>query len=372
MSQFWKKGPTEGQDGQSSPRLRLVSADRAEHDSESLDVSPAMSLMAFWRRFLRPVIWEISRKADKKTLVEYEKSLEYWTLFTGDPPLQAIDDRTLAHFLAGLRTIPGRAPVGQSKPASEYTIVKHIGNIQACLHHAGPWSREYPKAQELLKRVPMLERPSLDPHEDSDGRADEFYTLEEMAAILRGAELMASPRVGLVPPPDWWRSLVSVAYNTAERKFALLHVRFADLDGRKLRFPRSIRKGKRKSNVIQLNDAAMAAIDKIRGPREFIFGWPHCPRYFDTCRERLLKLAGIPRERWFGMHAFRRTAATAIGLADPLAAQWLLGHADFKTTNDHYLGGKKQRVAQALAALPQPQWLPPVTPAIIDPPAAPT
>ena len=68
-----------------------------------------MSLVQFANLFVLPV-WMSERQDQEKTRVDYRKSLDYWRIFTGDPPLLAIDDFTTSKFLTGLYSVPGAAP----------------------------------------------------------------------------------------------------------------------------------------------------------------------------------------------------------------------------------------------------------------------
>ena len=150
--------------------------------------------------------------------------------------------------------------------------------------------------------------------------------------------------------------MVRVAYNTAERRGALMAVEFAHVDGREMRFPRGIRKGRRRTHRVWLNDAALAAIESIRTDRRLIFpfpNWPRSARWFqDVWKKKLLASAGIPEHRRFGLHGLRKAAASELAKINPLAAQLALGHGDFRTTQNHYINPGIQ--ADALARLPQP------------------
>ena len=68
---------------------------------------------------------------------------------------------------------------------------------------------------------------------------------------------------------------------------------------------------------------------------------------------RLQDLAAIPRKEHFGLHAIRRTAATALAGISPQSAQLALGHTALATTMNHYID-PTAIVGAALDGMAQP------------------
>lgn len=336
--------------------LRLVTADEIESSAafalNARGLSPAISLSQFIDRFVIAV-WLPERRASAKTICCYRESRDYWREFTGDPALDAIDDFTTSTFLQKLYALPGRAPKGQTKDASPYTIRKHVQNIQTCLCLAGPRTGKHRKAQRLIDEAPFLERPRID-----RGEVDDNFTLDEIGQILEGAEHMRVPKIAGIPAPAFWRALATLAYNTAERRYALLHVDQPACGAVEIVFPRGIRKGRALTHRVPLNEWARAAIESIRTDRKLLFPWPYSEtereklRYFGRCWERLLTHAGIPEERRFGLHGLRKATATEMAAYDPMAAIMTTGHQQWSTFQRYYAGRKIK--AEGLGKLPQP------------------
>lgn len=361
--QQWSQQPPPPPD---PPRvLRLFSEDAPAEEPQPasdgpLQLSASMSLCEFAEAFVL-AIWLKERNASLETIELYRDSLNHWKRFTKDPPLSQLDlsiehsgaDYFVGIFVAGLYAEPGR----KSEKASPATVHRHCRTIQTCLTLAGPRSAgsrssALRKAQRLIGEVPWIEKPTVE-----GGNNEASFTLEELGAILDATDKMPRPLWPGLTPGQWWRSLVILAYNTGERRRALLEVKYSNREGPVLHFPRGIRKGKKRSHAIALNSAAIEAIESIwTEGRDVILPWKNWPksrRWFHTNWHRLLNLAGIPEARQFGLHGIRKCAGTEAATINPLAAQLLLGHSDFRTTQKHYLHPRIQ--SEALAKLPQPK-----------------
>jgi len=343
------------QETQSGFIPKLFEPDLAEAtEAEKLGLSSSMTLCEFFEAYVAKS-WLKERHDSAKTMGLYRDALKHWKHFTGDPPLKQIDDFHTAEFIGGLFTLPGRGAEFMA-PA---TVDKHRRAIQTCLRLAGPRNEKAKKGQRLLSEVPFLEPVHLD-----DPDVDDDFTLAEIEKILAVCHLMRLPKLPGVKPVNWWQSLIILAFNTGERRGALLGVTYADLTfderrGALLCFPRTIRKGQRKRNKVPLNAAALQAIEKIRTPRELIFPWKNWPKntkWFETNWKRLLAMAGIPEERQFGIHSIRKTTGTAVFNLNPAAAQLLLGHSDMATTQKFYVN--QGVVRAAVDELQQPEFDP--------------
>lgn len=348
-------------------QLRLFSPDELRAaDVDSHGLSPGMSLSDFYRKFVAE-IWLKERGADPKTLAIYRQAIDHWARHTGDPPLDEIDDFTTCRFSAALADAKGR----KAEKLAEATRHKLIRSVQTCLYLAGPKTPRHRKAQRLIDEVPYLEKPEL---ERREGIEDNF-TLPEIAAILRAADRMTEPsrdpfqrrfrdrenktwRRVLTPgtgiaPATYWRSLVAFTYNTGERKSAVFGAPQPTTAAEEIKFAAKTRKGKKRTNTVWLNGAAVLAIESIRTDRMALFPWPNDPRTFYTRWKQLLTLAGIPKERQFGLHGLRKATATEAAAYSPMGAQQILGHADGTLLQRHYVARTLKR--DALEKLPQPQ-----------------
>ncbi len=321
--------------------------------SEASGAPPALhaglSVGEFFAAWVEPV-WLALRSAQPATLGEYRRSIGYWVAATGDPPLRAIDERAIVCFM---QTLPSLCtPRGGRTTASAYTIRKHCRNLQTVFNLAGPRGQHCPRAQRLLDDVPLLEAPPVDA-----APPDKVYTLEEITALLACVEQAPAGNWPRGRAAAYWSATVRLAYNLGERRGALFQFRAAGpTPPDVIEFGAAIRKGRRKSHRVAVNAAARAALLEIwPAEGELLLpwrGWPKTASRFYDCWRQWLASAGIPPSRRWGLHALRRAAATQAARINPLAAQLLLGHADFATTQRHYVA--PGILAEALARLPQP------------------
>jgi|AGTN01.3.fsa_nt_gi Phage integrase family. len=353
--------------------IRIFDADSPPRDQRIRrtpdGLSSEMTVKQFFEAFAKPIFLP-ERNADAKTIYEYGRSVDYWVEFGCDAPLFRIGDSNASRFSTALWKMPGRR---KGETASPFTVRKHIVNIQTILSLAGPRdsrskSPAIRKAQRLLDEVPYLEKPSI---EDED--VDDNFTLDEICLILEATRFLTAPTRLPIDPPRWMHSLVRGIYNVGERRGAIFQVGFDDLleddparypYGR-LRFPRQIRKRKRKANLVPLNRWAREAIEDARRGREAeiaanpgakIWPLPCTMRRFDRIWQRLLERAEIPAHRRFGLHGLRKAAATELADISPLATQQLMRHSDAKTTNRSYV--QRRNLAQSLQQMPQPTGRP--------------
>lgn len=319
----------------------------------AVDPPPALhaglTAAEFFAAYVEPV-WLALRQAQALTVGEYRRSIGYWAQATGDPPLREIGERHVVEFLQALPKLC--APRGGRETASAYTIRKHCRNLQTVFTLAGPRSKHCPRGQRLLDDPPLLEMPRVDA-----GAVSKVFTLEEIRALLACVHMAPPGNWPRVRAANYWAALVRVAYNLGERRGALFAVRAAEARVPDvLVFPAAIRKGRKKSHAVAVNAAARAALETIwPAEGELVFpwsGWPKTASRFYGCWRQWLASAGIPPARRFGLHALRASAATGVARVNPLAAQLLLGHADFATTQRHYIA--PGILAEALAQLPQP------------------
>ncbi|HEX4128501.1 MAG TPA: tyrosine-type recombinase/integrase [Pirellulales bacterium] len=305
-----------------------------------------MSLSDFYFAFFKVILLP-SRNDAPSTEKQYRTSVHYWTAFTADPPLALIDEYTCAAFLERIYELPGH-----KGKASRFTIHRHISNIRAILRQAGPRSEQCPNAQRLIPEVPFLERPKLD-----HSPVHNNVTLDELARILEACRIAKAPRIPHVASSQWWRSLIVVAYNTGERRGALLEAEFDKIIDRAIEFPAITRKGRTKTHTVPLNAAALEAIEQVRGwfRRRRIFPWTYHIRHFDHLYKNITEAAGVNKT----FHGLRKAAATemARATADRRLATLLLGHGRHSTTNDFYIADslKQDELRRAVEAIPQPR-----------------
>jgi integrase len=264
----------------------------------------------------------------------------------GDPPLKSIGVETLLTFKEILQKLPGLRPGSRRSPTS---VAKTLLHVQAVLDKAGqPGPRNRDAAGILTGPVPWIRRPS------AQEKTPRVIPPETFKIVYDATAGMDRPWIEGVKPPAWWKAILVVAFNTLLRRRSLFALRMSDIDwqARCLRMPGKSMKSKR-AQVIRLNETALAALQSIRGDREFVFSGFKCKTQFYEQFHHLLDLAGLKREEHFLLHAIRANSAGILWETAPQAAQFTLGHRSIITTQRHYINGESM-VTKALDGMPQP------------------
>jgi integrase len=333
-----------------APTLRIFAADLVASDAGGGELLSATSttLCQLFEAAYEPLLLA-GRGLSAETRRLYVDALHWWRELTGDPVLAAIDDFLTADFVRQLSEQQGR----RGQRLSVATIRKHCAHVDAVLAFAGPRTREAPRNRELLAVPPRIERPRADVHPPA---AD--WQVAELDALHAAAGSMRTPRgIPGIAPAAWWRSLVVVALHTALRIGQLLGLRYSDVAGETIAVGAAASKGRR-GRVQYLSADARAAIEAIRTDRELIFPWPHGRRWLQRQLKRLAALAGLPKHRRWGFHAFRRTHATLLADASAgggiEAARISLGHGGAGVTCRSYVAGRVQTrlAAEVIERLP--------------------
>ena len=150
-----------------------------------------------------------------------------------------------------------------------------------------------------------------------------------------------------IPQRLWWRALLMVAFDTAERIGAVSGAEWDNLDGTWLLFPAEVRKGKRRDRLFELDMQTVEVLIRLRKLQcsHMMFPWPYSPSYIWTKYDAILRSAGLPHGPRDKFHRIRKTVAS-IAHACGLNAQELLDHQDRRTTQK-YLDPRFTRNAQA-------------------------
>jgi integrase len=159
--------------------------------------------------------------------------------------------------------------------------------------------------------------------------------------------------IGPVKASDWWTALHIVIYESAERIGAVMQLQWSDIDLATgwLTIRAQVRKGKKRSKLHRLSEAALHQLRAIHHPgRELIFPWPLCNELLYKHYERILARAGLPFDRWSKFHKMRRTVASRFEAAGGDATK-LLDHSARKVTLA-YLDPRIVRETQASELLP--------------------
>lgn len=112
--------------------------------------------------------------------------------------------------------------------------------------------------------------------------------------------------------------------------------------------------------TVPLNDMAFMAISElhdIKGESDYVlsskYGNPTYPKVLDTTFRRILKAAGIPQEKIYGVHSLRHSFATSLirSGVSPKTVSRLLGHSDINITLQTYVHSLQSDYSDAVAML---------------------
>lgn len=255
--------------------------------------------------------------AADKTLEAYQHCINCWEKFTQNPPVGEIDDERAKAFQDACRQA-GHRP---------QTINKTWGHLRAILRRLGPQETRNPLGQGILNRVPHLK--SL----PARRRIPRFVKLEDLNRLYRACDSADWPRT-IIPPADWWRTLIVLVYNCGPRYADLINLAPAnfDLEEAILDFDA----GKTgKQHLIPLNRVTLAHVQRIWSPREKLFPTGSWQKKIRTEWRELQDKAGI--EKHFTFHDLRRTCATMFQKLRPDLPGLILGHTLNNVTLTSYV-----------------------------------
>ena len=327
--------------------LALAGTCERWHNKQGTSIFPdgeKITLPRFYEEYYKPVRLG---DASKDTVKWHELLLRRWVLLTGNPPLDEITSIHLARFRDCLLASRG---LRGTRPMSPNTVWGYMAFIQGLLDKAGPPRHRNRDAAGIIDRVPWAKPPR------KLRRVPRIAESDELSALYNAAACMEMPDVPGVKPPAWWKALLVVAFNTGFRKGTLFKLRMAWIDWqrRTITIPAEATKTGM-AQVIPLNETCYVHLLRIRSERDLVFEWPYsAKRTFYWNLAKMFDLAGIPKERRFGLHAIRKATATALWEHSPTAAQFTLGHTTAETTRQFYVAGGGI-VARALASMPQPE-----------------
>ena len=111
--------------------------------------------------------------------------------------------------------------------------------------------------------------------------------------------------------------------------------------------------------TVPLNEMAIEALielQKIKSSNYVLasrHGNPTYPKVLDTTFRRVLKAAGIPEDRIYGVHSLRHSFATTLirNGVSPKTVSKLLGHGDINITLQTYVHALQNDYSDAVAML---------------------
>jgi len=349
----------------SGPSLRLFDDAAASQDDGSPfdgELSGNMTLPQFVEEWFIPVLLVgDGKKASTVTL--YRELVDWWLRLTTNPPVNRINDRTIADFKTHLgEATYRRGRTGPERKLAPATRSKHLAHLRAILHRLGPTIDRKRPGKNLVADVPYLTVTK------SKTRPKRAFAIDEALRIVGATRLMPLPRyrrLWKVAPPDLWFGFIMILFYTGLRTGTVLKLRWdmiADQSsdgqpgvdgGRWLIVPGSIVDKTSKPLDKFFHPAAHAAIERLRGncqPGDLIIPWPHWRRHINDRHEYLQRLAGLDESTWLSPQAWRRSHGkemARVGAKRGIEiAQHALDHADERTTRESYVHIEPELILQ--------------------------
>jgi integrase len=242
----------------------------------------------------------------------YEFTIRAFSAFVGrEATLDDLDELTVARYLTN-----------RAKERAIATAAKDRAQLRA-LH-------EFSARRGLCSHWPQY------PPIRVPDRVPEAWFSCEMQRLLDAAGQEKTVLDG-IPGGLWWRALLLLAYDTAERATALTSLRWRSVRGSSVLFVAEDRKGRRRDILREIGEDTLAALEAIRGdrgPDDLVFPWPRTRTYLWRRLEIILERAGLPHGRRDKFHRIRRTTASYYEAAGG-SAQRLLDHSDPATTRKY-------------------------------------
>lgn len=199
-----------------------------------------------------------------------------------------LDDLVLSRFL-DMRA-QQRSPYTAEKERSQLVSLgrfardRGIRNVSPCV----------PPSSRLPERVPQC------------------WSVEELQHLVSIAG--ATPgRIGDVPAGLFWRSLICVLYESAERCGAIFAARVEDWSGARLLVRAENRKGGKRDRLYTLTDETALLVGKLcegRKPTDLIWRWDRCYTHIWMRFGDIVTAAGLGSGRKAKFHKLRRCAAS--------------------------------------------------------------
>lgn len=193
--------------------------------------------------------------------------------------------------------------------------------------------------------VQMMREPRIAPVAWSREQLDQVFD----------AVAQAEGNVAGVPAPLFWRCLLSILWDTGERRGAVVNqLPWENLAHGQLLVPASARKGKTRDMVYTLHPDTVRLCEMIRGyGLPSIIYWDRTVHQLANRYRTILKRAGLPHDRKHLFHCIRRSVASH-GAAAGADASQLLDHSDPSITRRYYLDPRIVPAPRAVDVLFRP------------------
>ena len=298
-----------------------------------------MTLRKIFELYYRPELIEEGRTT---TAASYETAISRWERHSANLPVDQIDNASLEGFR--------RAVLAAGLRPATFNLTWR--SIRALLRRLGPQHDRNPRGLSILDRIPYVK---LAPE---DFEFPRVATSEELSALYDACEHACWPST-VLPPREFWRTAIVIAYNVGARRRDIFDLRTEDVDFEKRTIRFRARKTRRRQ-CIPLNDTTITHLKAVWSERENLFPGNHgIARASTTNRmriewRRLLQRAGIKPP--FGFQTLRKTCATMYAdTAGIDVAACVLGHYIGGGVTAQFYANPTKRIVEAVNALPQPE-----------------
>jgi integrase len=183
-------------------------------------------------------------------------------------------------------------------------------------------------------------------------RTPKAATFDSMQALMAAASTGKRRMYGDLPVAWFWGTLIRVAFETGERRGALMSLRWSevDLEGLQITFLAETRKG-RSRDIVRAISQSLADQLKLhrRAPGDLVWRYPGRPHSLYASWGLLRKRAGVQVR---GLHSVRKASASYLAAAGGDASQHL-GHSNPRTTAVYLDPSIVRPTETAVSRLPQ-------------------
>jgi integrase len=313
--------------------------DGAGEPDRPQEISAALTLPEFFDAAVLPQL--DARERRPGTVQIYRDALRWWGKLTRNPPIAGIDQAVVNDFRRALQDARWRRGVaGEWRPLSAWSRTKLLRTLRAVLARLGPGTAARP-GEDLVRRVPRLELavPRQGPKDT--------WSIDEARTIVAAVDRMTKPHLAGCGAGDWWRAFVASAALTGLRRGTILALRRRHLverpDGWWLVIEGDAVSKTHRDTMVACHRQLVEVLRRLPAtdPEDLLLPWPHHIRTLWTCHAELQRAAGLPAERQYEIHGWRRWHANRLcelGLPERLeATRTALGHSSSAITTGHYL-----------------------------------
>lgn len=164
------------------------------------------------------------------------------------------------------------------------------------------------------------------------------WTIQNIAKLMEAAA-QTPGYITCIPAGIWWFNLHRFAWETGERKSAMLAARWDDTDVERclVEIPAKYRKGKCKGMLYTISQELMEDLVAMRpGDEPLLFPWAATEMTFYNHYNKILKRAGLPCDSRSKLHRMRKSFASHLEANGGNATE-KLDHSSRKITKESYL-----------------------------------